>query len=170
VKFAWNFGDGATENGVEVSHTYDAPGNYNVQLVVTDDGGLTGTVTKSIQIEKPTPANVAPTAVITGPTTGVSGQVLTFNGSNSSDSDGTITGYSWDFGDGTFGNGAVITHTYTLTGNYQVVLTVTDNGGLSGSAAQVIQINEAGPGSTDAPGNPNSPPPGQNPNLPSRTG
>jgi PKD repeat protein len=170
VKYNWNFGDGTTGNGLETSHTYDAPGNYNVTLVVTDNGGLTGKVTKPIQIQQPAPVNIAPTAVITGPATGVIGQALTFNGNNSTDSDGTITGYSWDFGDGTVGNGPVITHTYTLNGNYQVVLTVTDNGGLSSSAAQVIQINEAGKRPSDAPGNPDGPPPGQNPNLPSRSG
>ena len=51
----------------------------------------------------------------------------TFDGSSSSDSDGLIQNYSWDFGDGETNTGAVIDHTYGSAGNYAVTLTVTDD-------------------------------------------
>ncbi len=44
VSYAWNFGDGTTGSGVTTSHAYATAGTYNVTLVVTDNGGLTGTV------------------------------------------------------------------------------------------------------------------------------
>jgi chitodextrinase len=56
-----------------------------------------------------------------------------FNGTTSSDPDGSITSYAWDFGDGTTGTGATPSHTYSVKQSYNVKLTVTDNGGATGS-------------------------------------
>jgi hypothetical protein len=53
--------------------------------------------------------------------------LVIFNGSLSSDSDGYITNWSWDLGDGSLGEGEIISHKYTSTGTYEVSLTVTDN-------------------------------------------
>jgi len=50
-----------------------------------------------------------------------------FDGSRSTDSDGEITKYIWDFGDGSTGTGISVTHTYGNSGNYNVILTVIDN-------------------------------------------
>jgi len=83
-----------------------------------------------------------PTAVITGPTGGLVGEALTFSGAGSSDRDGRIVSYTWDLGDGTPGGGITVTHSYSATGSYTVTLTVTDDGGLSDSAAQNVQVTE----------------------------
>ena len=53
----------------------------------------------------------------------------TFDGLGSSDPDGTISMYHWDFGDGTNGSAAIVTHSYPAEGTYLVMLTVTDNSG-----------------------------------------
>jgi VCBS repeat-containing protein len=63
--------------------------------------------------------------------------LLLFDGSGSSDVDGTITSYAWDFGDGNFGTGLNPPHTYTAVGNYTVVLTVTDDGGATATDTAV---------------------------------
>ena len=55
----------------------------------------------------------------------------TFDGSGSSDPDGTVAGYSWDFGDGSTGSGEVASHQYAQAGTYGYTLTVTDNDGAS---------------------------------------
>src|SRR3972149_6842876 len=55
--------------------------------------------------------------------------IVAFDGSQSSDEDGTIVSYSWDFGDGSIGSGVTVTHTYNEPGNYKVTLTVTDDDG-----------------------------------------
>lgn len=70
-----------------------------------------------------------------GPTT------LIFDGSESSDPDGALVSWSWDFGDGAHGSGPVADHTYEAGGTYTVVLTVTDNGGLSDSAVRRITLS-----------------------------
>jgi len=55
--------------------------------------------------------------------------IVAFDGSQSSDEDGTIVSYSWDFGDGSIGSGVTVTHSYNEPGNYKVTLTVTDDDG-----------------------------------------
>jgi PKD repeat protein len=95
---------------------------------------------QSVQIDEPI-INLPPTAVISGPASGLVGETLSLNGSDSSDSGGSIVSYAWDFGDGTTGKGITVTHSYSATGSYTVTLTVTDNGGLAGQATHVIQIH-----------------------------
>ncbi len=70
------------------------------------------------------PTTVAPTASFTSSANNL---VASFDGSASSDSDGTIASYTWDFGDGTTGNGQLASHTYASAGTYTVTLTVKDN-------------------------------------------
>ena len=64
-----------------------------------------------------------------------------FNGSGSSDPDGTITSYSWNFGDGASSTGANASHTYTAAGNYSVTLVVTDNSGATGNSTRTISVS-----------------------------
>jgi len=68
---------------------------------------------------------------------------VTFDASASNDPDGTIVSYAWDFGDGNTTTTAdpIITHVYTLSGIYNVTLTVTDNYGLTDTAADVITVS-----------------------------
>jgi PKD repeat protein len=86
------------------------------------------------------PANQPPVANPGGPYNAVAGQAVQFNGGGSSDADGTITGYRWDFGDNTTGTGISPTHTYTAAGTYAVTLIVTDNSGATGSASTTATI------------------------------
>jgi PKD repeat protein len=81
-------------------------------------------------------------AIINGPENGLVGETLSFDGGGSSDSDGDIVDYAWDLGDGTANNGVNVSHVYERTGAYQVTLTVTDDGGLTGETAHTVQIAE----------------------------
>lgn len=142
VDYIWYFGDGATGNSVEASHTYNLPGTYQVALTVIDDGGLTAKAVQGVEIQKPIPANQPPMAVIDGPLQGPVGQALYFSGSGSGDNDGQIVAYAWDFGDGATASGVEATYTYNAPGNYQVALTVTDDGGLTGEATHAVRIDQ----------------------------
>jgi hypothetical protein len=79
-----------------------------------------------------------PIAVIAGPSTATTGQIVTFDGSGSTDPDGTIANFAWSFGDGTSGTGAVVTHSYTTANTFIVTLTVTDNSGKTNSTTHAI--------------------------------
>ncbi len=65
-----------------------------------------------------------------------SGLTCSFDGTHSSDPDGTVASYSWDFGDGTTGTGPTPTHGYATAGTYTYTLTVTDNQGVASAPVQ----------------------------------
>jgi PKD repeat protein len=89
----------------------------------------------------PITPNQSPTASFTAnPTSGVSPLAVSFNASNSSDSDGTIVSYAWDFKDGNTGTGETINHTFSSAGSYNVKLTVTDDKGTTGLDTKTIIV------------------------------
>ena len=142
VSYAWDFKDGYTGNGVTVNHTFNSTGSYNVLLTVIDNEGATDSTTKNITITE-TLSNQSPTASFTAtPTSGVAPLTVSFNASSSSDSDGTIVSYAWDFKDGYTGNGVTVNHTFNSTGSYNVGLTVTDDKGATDSATKTITVTD----------------------------
>ncbi|MCB0180751.1 MAG: PKD domain-containing protein, partial [Anaerolineae bacterium] len=144
VSYAWDFGDGATDSGADVSHSYSASGSYTVKLTVTDNTNLTNTATHQVQIDEPIQIQIPPEAIISGASTGVVGQPVVFDASSSTDTDGTIVSYEWDYGDATTAVGAQTVHNYQTAGSYTVTLTVTDDQSLSNSAVQVVTISDSG--------------------------
>jgi PKD repeat protein len=83
--------------------------------------------------------NTPPVADFTNSCNGLS---CDFDASTSFDSDGTIVSYQWDFGDQNTGSGVVLSHTYSIAGNYQVTLTVTDDKGATDSALQGVTVSD----------------------------
>jgi PKD repeat protein len=140
--YIWDFGDGTRGSGPVVSHSYPQPGDYALRLTVTDKDGGQGSDTAMVRV---TPVNQPPRAVVSAPSQGLVGETLNLSGSASSDGDGHIASYAWDFGDGMMGSGVNVTHSYSAAGSYQVVLTVTDNAGLTASATHTIQIEIPAP-------------------------
>ncbi|MBL9189744.1 MAG: PKD domain-containing protein [Opitutaceae bacterium] len=90
----------------------------------------------------PTTARQAPVAVASASAVvGTASFSASFSGQNSTDADGSITAYRWDFGNGTTSLSMNASCLYTSPGTYTAVLTVTDNDGLTGSAALTITVN-----------------------------
>ena len=87
-------------------------------------------------------AHVPPVAAFTSSATNL---VASFNAGTSTDSDGTITGYAWNFGDGTTGSGVTATHTYATGSTYTVSLTVTDNSSSTNTVSHPITVSTAAP-------------------------
>jgi PKD repeat protein len=138
VAYDWSFGDGNSSGLANPSHTYASAGAYNVSLTVTDNGGATNSDLTSVTLSAP--ANVAPVANANGNYSGVAGSAVSFFSTGSRDSDGTLTAYLWDFGDGGTSTQANPSHTYASAGTYTVSLTVTDNDGASSSDTATATI------------------------------
>jgi len=104
-----------------------------------------------------------PTADANGPYAGIVGTPVSFDGTGSSDPNGTIAAYDWDFGDGGTGTGATPEHTYSVDGVFTVTLTVTDNDAqtdmnstsatIDPAGNNVVPIADAGPDQDIALGN-----------------
>jgi PKD repeat protein len=87
-------------------------------------------------------SNQPPTAVMSAtPSTGTVPLTVTFDGSRSTDPDGTVSSWAWSFGDGSSGTGSVTTHVYSTPGTYTASLKVTDNDGTSSTATRSIVAN-----------------------------
>ena len=143
VGYAWDFGDGSTGTGANVTHVYPVADNYAVVLTVTDDKGQTGTVATTVTVTAS-----GPTAVFTvSPTAPVVGETVRFNATASTATDGrTIVAYEWFFGDGgTSGLGSVVTHSYATAEQFVVQLIVTDSFGETGTIQQNLTIDSATP-------------------------
>ncbi|MCJ0904455.1 LamG-like jellyroll fold domain-containing protein [Rhodococcus sp. ARC_M6] len=65
---------------------------------------------------------------------------VAFDGSASSDPDGTIASYEWNFGDNATGNTAKVDHTYAAAGTYTVTLTVTDSSGAKSTVTHPVSV------------------------------
>jgi len=88
-------------------------------------------------------ANDSPIADAGGSYVATVGLPVIFDGSNSSDVDGSIVAYIWDFGDGSTGTGVAPLHDYSSTGQFSVTLTVTDDDGASSDALTTVEVASA---------------------------
>jgi PKD repeat protein len=155
--YHWDFGDGTGGTGATPTHTFTTTTvqTFTITLTVTDDAGATATSAQTIEVfPAGSPGNNPPTARFTvDPSYGNAPLTVVFDASLSSDVDGTIALYAWDFGDGTTGSGETISHTFTAaaTTNYTVTLTVTDDDGTSNTTSIVISVMVPDVVATDGP-------------------
>lgn len=125
TRWDWDFGDGETDTGETVSHRFVAPGTYLVRLSVRDNRRATSVATTSIEVVE---FNEPPVAKMTiNPLSGGAPLLVTFDGIGSTDEDGQIVTWTWDFGDGEHGSGSIVSHRYTQPGTYTIRLTVSDD-------------------------------------------
>jgi len=131
TKWKWYFGDGTTSNEQNPTHTYADPDTYTVGLTVSGPGGSDSVVKVDYIIVN---ANRPPIAHASTDTTwGYIPLTVKFDATGSTDPDGKIVKYNWDFGDGNTSEDSITTHTYTTDGEFKVILTVTDDNGATDS-------------------------------------
>lgn len=132
---SWSFGDGSpNSSATSASHVFAAAGTYPVTLSVTDDKGATNLTTRSITVAT---SNSPPVASFT-----VSCSLLVCSFTDaSSDTDGSIVKWVWDFGDGSGLTNQSSTHTYPASGTYSVSLTVTDNRGSTANTVRQVTVS-----------------------------
>jgi len=133
VAWSWDFGDGNTSTTRSPSHTYAAGGSYTVRLTATDDDGATDVSSQTIVVEPP---NTAPAAGFGQSCTGLD---CSFS-DTSSDSDGSIASWFWDFGDGNTSTAQSPSHSYAAGGSYTVTQTVTDDDGAADVSTQTVSV------------------------------
>jgi PKD repeat protein len=108
-------------------------------------------ITLFVLADSGAPVNQPPVARATAsPQSGTAPLAVSFDGTSSSDADGSIAGYAWIFGDGATANGATVSHTYQFAGSYTATLEVTDNQGATNTTALTISVS-AGPTAPAAP-------------------
>jgi PKD repeat protein len=141
--WVWDFGhDGATSGERNPPHTFPSAGTYSVTLTATDDDGATDASTANVTVEAPPPPNLQPAAAFEFDCDELECDFQ----SRSTDNDGRIVNYSWTFGDGETSAGDdddQPEHLYGAPGTYQVMLTVTDEDGATGSITQPVEVTQA---------------------------
>ena len=122
TNYSWSFGDQSSSSVTSPTHVYSQTGNYNVSLLATTDKGCVQAKTLTTRV------NPNPVALFSAGGQGCGPITSTFTGS-SSISEGSITGWLWNFGDGEISTEPSSTHTFTASGNYDVNLTVVSDKG-----------------------------------------
>ncbi len=142
VGYGWVFGDGASASAASVRHRYGEPGRYTARLDVRDDSrGPCATATDEVEIW----VNAQPEPVPEAPDRAAAGETIAFDATASTDPDGELTAFAWEFGDGHAATGARVEHAYEEPGTYTARLTVTDDAGVANSSAAAshdVFVNE----------------------------
>ncbi|HKU60277.1 MAG TPA: PKD domain-containing protein [Gemmatimonadales bacterium] len=137
--FAWEFGDGNGASNRNPSHTFSTGGEFSVTLTVTDDKNLEGSRSKTVSVSLP--ANGAPTADFSVTCSSLECSFTDL----STDADGTVVAWAWEFGDDATSADQSPVHPYQFAERtiVPVKLTVTDNQGLSSSKTAEITVSPA---------------------------
>ena len=132
--YRWTFGDGNTSTQANPVHTYNRNGNFTVTLIVTNPSGCADTLRRSAYISVTPPRVSSINGLnVRGCLPYIINPVANINTSQ------PITGYLWNFGDGTTSTEANPSHVYTVPGNYNVKLVITTASGCKDS----VTINSA---------------------------
>ncbi|HEY3885160.1 MAG TPA: PKD domain-containing protein [Vicinamibacterales bacterium] len=143
--FAWNFGDGGTGSGQNVTHTFNTQGTFQVSLTATALGQSFSSSQSPVTVGGP--STFSPSFFTNPASNLVSGENITFNASaNTPPAGHTITAYIWDFGDGSdVATGVVVTHTFASAATYNVLLRVTLDNGSQPTSQTALTINPPNP-------------------------
>ncbi len=140
VSVTWDFGDGETGSGDEVTHTWTDDGTYTVTVTASDEDGGETTETFNISI-----SNRAPTLQVSASaTSGDEGDSFAFSAVTSDVTDDTVS-VTWDFGDGGSATGLAVTHTFTDDGTFVVEVIASDEDGGVTSEKLFITIANVAP-------------------------
>lgn len=136
----WTFGDGTSASGPNPTHQFADDGTYEVTLEARDDDDDASSTTKEVRVENRLP-EVDFTVETPDP---VTGEPVQFR-EDAVDRDGSISSYSWDFGDGNTSRADDPSHAFGAATTYQVTLEVTDEQGASNSTSKIVDISNAPP-------------------------
>lgn len=125
---SWSFGDGTISTDNNPSHAFASSGNKTVTLIVRNAAGCSDEVTNSVLI------NTSPTATFTATGNCLGDETMFSNTSQNG------TTFAWSFGDGNSSTNPNAVNTYAATGDYRVLLIVSNTNCVD-SIEQVVSIN-----------------------------
>ena len=140
ITYVFDWGDGNTSmtgavgsgETVSLPHAWAVSGEYGVRVNATDAINASSGWSEPLVVVVGTEEQIPPTAIIAAdPTEPNESEIVSFSAGDSSDDNGEIVSYEWDFGDGSTGTGVNVEHTYAHSGQYTATLMVRDNDGLS---------------------------------------
>src|SRR3989339_1273019 len=142
LEYYWSFGDGTIlKSGPKVNHEYKQGGAYRTTVIVDDAKGTacsTATASVNVKVNTPPIADAGPNLSC------CVDKLAPFDASASTDPDKDTLSYTWDFGDGTIKSGEKVSHTYTKSGKFNVLITVNDNSQTScnkSTAGFIAEVN-----------------------------
>jgi PKD repeat protein len=137
-RWSWSFGDGGTSTAHNPTHSYSSSGQQTVSLTITDSNGKTSSTTRTVNV-----AYTAPTAEFTISNSNPNvGQTVSFTDTSVPGSTGTITQWSWKFGDSGTSSIQNPTHSYSTPGQETITLTVTDFNGKTSTATHTLTVSD----------------------------
>jgi PKD repeat protein len=141
--YEFDFGDSSPavgpQAGASATHSYPQAGNHTVTVKVRDAGGRTSQATAQVLVSNDAP----PVAALeVTPPSGRAPLDIVADASGSTDSDGHVVSYSFDFGDGSPvagpQSGPSANHTYASPGSYTVTATARDDAGQASSTTKTV--------------------------------
>jgi PKD repeat protein len=137
----WDFGDGGESNIQSPTYTFSGTGTYNVTLTATDNEGATDAVSQDVTVSDGT-TNTAPEASFSYT---CNRKVCEFSGlSSDPDAGDDITARIWNYGDRESSTEQNPTHTYTIQGNYTVILEVMDTNSSTWMVSASVRVKNRG--------------------------
>lgn len=138
-EFTHEFAELAPSDSLNFADTWDTSGgeegSYRILGIVLYDGQTTSPIMVVVS------TNYFPVAEFTySPENPDINQEISFDASDSSDADGEVVSFEWDFGDGGSASGKAVTHRYSQCGEYEVILTVTDNEGAIDTTSRFVSV------------------------------
>lgn len=141
--YAWDFGDGQSGSGEEITHRFESPGTYLVTLTINDGTGLANSTTST---EHEIRINANPVAGIAAPELVAPGRLFTLDGTGSADEDGEIISWEWFVNDTPAGTGERFETQLDEPGLHKIALKVTDDSGFDQAydiATTLVRVNHA---------------------------
>ncbi|NNE46670.1 MAG: PKD domain-containing protein [Rhodothermales bacterium] len=137
VTYTWDFGDGTTANGLVATHSYATEGTYTATFTARNKRS-SDSRTMTVNVERPisAPSIITTTFDPTAPDTQSDVKFM----ANVRGDDREVTGYAWDFGDGSKSTEANPTHRFATPGTYTVTLRASNSAG-SDTRTVTVTVN-----------------------------